>query len=564
MAKQSDVTLKLSGISGVTPTGITVSYQLGHVPTAHIDLAPDYPGVIKIYGNATGLLQDVDGQKRKEDVSADLKVTSWVGATRASATKTTRTLKFVGLLDGLSLSNLVGGNSYQAVLKGKAQTLLELTTHMPGLYPTSVNIYKNPSFSQIANPQGGDDAATSLWIRLTAGDESLDPSKYTPIEVYTKLMQLIIEKQQSGWKTFLGRSVLVDGQIPFEKIFTDARYQKALTRAKKLFANIDLTAVNGGALGSRTGASEILSEMKRIFIGGSNILLENYMGFLSTMGCTLIFSNEKLFVVPINSVLKQEYTAPGVKQLQKQINHALPADYSGYSYSDNGYRDIAHVIVSTRGLKGSTDIVGSGNFARGDLAHYSDENNLTQASGVLVVNAHPFMLYSPFSATPEDAKKLKQSADSPKKDLQGSGDFDTDKKAKQEGLVARQEKKDQRFVASLKDVLKNYAETKFYQARYGDRQGSITMDFNPQWVPGTSGSLYVRETGTFVAFYVTGVTHRIEMGAPHNGTAMTSITFCCGRTGASPPGVEKDMYLGYNLGKEQAIQKAFVADIGAT
>jgi hypothetical protein len=159
---------------------------------------------------------------------------------------------------------------------------------------------------------------------------------------------------------------------------------------------------------------------------------------------------------------------------------------------------------------------------------------------------------------------MKQSADSAKKDLQGAGDYESAKKAKQEGLVARQEKKDQRFVASLRDVLKNYAETKYYQARYGDRQGSITLDFNPKWVPGTSGSLYVRETGTFVAFYVTGVTHRIEMGAPHNGTAMTSITFCCGRVGASPPGVEQDMYLGYNLAKEKAIQAAFLSDIGGS
>jgi hypothetical protein len=88
------------------------------------------------------------------------------------------------------------------------------------------------------------------------------------------------------------------------------------------------------------------------------------------------------------------------------------------------------------------------------------------------------------------------------------------------------------------------------------------MDFNPNWVPGTSGTLYIRETGNFIAFYVTGVTHRIEMSVPHSGHAITSITFCCGRMGASPPGVDADLFLGYNLAKEQAIQAAFVADIG--
>ena len=53
------------------------------------------------------------------------------------------------------------------------------------------------------------------------------------------------------------------------------------------------------------------------------------------------------------------------------------------------------------------------------------------------------------------------------------------------------------------------------------------------------------------------------MAVPHSGQAVTNITFCCGRMGAAPPGVDEDLFLGYNLSKEQAIQSAFVADIGA-
>jgi hypothetical protein len=34
----------------------------------------------------------------------------------------------------------------------------------------------------------------------------------------------------------------------------------------------------------------------------------------------------------------------------------------------------------------------------------------------------------------------------------------------------------------------------------------------------------------------------------------------CGRMGTNPPGVDKDLYLGYDLGKEQDIQHGFISD----
>ena len=109
----------------------------------------------------------------------------------------------------------------------------------------------------------------------------------------------------------------------------------------------------------------------------------------------------------------------------------------------------------------------------------------------------------------------------------------------------------------------NYAEIKFYQARYGDRRGTITMSFNTNWAPGASGTLYVRETGFSLDFWVESVTHRVDMTPPAGGSAITIINFCCGRMGTSPVGVDEDKFTGYNKSKETDFINKFISDIGA-
>jgi hypothetical protein len=115
----------------------------------------------------------------------------------------------------------------------------------------------------------------------------------------------------------------------------------------------------------------------------------------------------------------------------------------------------------------------------------------------------------------------------------------------------------------MAEAISAYAETKYYQAKYYDRMGSLNMDFNPKWVPGTGGTLYVRATGVMLSFYVTSVTHRIDTSAPNHGNASTTVNFCCGRIGSGPEGVSADRYLGYDAGKESGIQGSYVGDMGA-
>lgn len=555
MAK-SDVKLTVSGLDGVTPIGVSVNYSLGAIPTATVDLAPQSPGIIKIVSGASGVLGDVDKAKRKQDIVIDITTKSYISG---KAGKDEQSLKFIGLLDGLSVGNVVGANSYQAVIKNKAQTLLELTTVSPGLYPTSVNIYRNASMSMTTNSQQEENQSVIAWANIKATNKL--PYKESPIKFYTELMKLIIKIQTDEWYKFTGMEKLTSGLKAFQRVFTDKRYKAALARAKTFFENIDLSAVQGGThVAIKTGNAIVMQAIQLAFQDGPNVLLENYINFLNQMGCSLVFGNSKAWVVPINSVIKYNYKEPGKRQNQTEPNQGCPADYNSFNYNDNGYRDISSVVVTTPLFKGSFDL-GKFKFEHGVIGEYVDKEDLTQASGVLVVSAHPFMTLSHTAAYATDARDGKQRMDSKQDSMYTSSQKFSEavtetKTANAERLI----QKEVSYSDFIQSNLDNYAEIKFYQARYGDRQGSITMDFNPNWVPGTGGYLYIRNMGMFLAFYVNSVTHRVDMSPPNNGTAITIVNFNCGRMGKSPAGVAEDLFFGYNLGKENAIQTAFLAD----
>lgn len=170
---------------------------------------------------------------------------------------------------------------------------------------------------------------------------------------------------------------------------------------------------------------------------------------------------------------------------------------------------------------------------------------------------------SPIATLATDSKEGRKNQDQPgvPQTEEGAQDFKSSTTEAKGDAASRQKQKDEDVKKQLKTVLDNYAETKFYQSRYADRQGSITMDFNPDWVPGTSGALYVRESQMWLVFYVISVTHTVEVGAPNNGTALTIINYNCGRMGKKPPGVNKDEFLGYDKGKENNLRDQFIQDI---
>jgi hypothetical protein len=555
MGKASDVKLTV-GLDGVTPVGLSLNFSAGAVPTCTVDLAPSSPGIIKIINASSGVLSSPDSKKR-EEVDVDISVTIRDG----NGGSEDRKLKWIGLLDGLSIGNTVGSNSYQAVLKGKAQTLLELTTVTPGLYPTSVNIYKNPFYSVMGTTQGATEAEIA-WVN-SLFSEGLD-FQANPFEFYKKLLAQLLKLQDDGYEQLLGNELTVDSTNVLREVFKDQRYKKAIQQGKDLIDKVDLQFVTGGAVSQvKTSYPQASSKIREILTAGPNVLLENYMNFLRIMGCTFVCANEKIFIVPDKNFILQPHSTPGKKQGSSKPNIAYPADYNSYVYNDNGYRDFLAVVVGNTHPVGGQDL-NTVSYETGLAAHYIDKKNTTKASGVLVVPDHPFSLAIISSLCDHgDSKELKPKLDA------GSGSYYPQGEVyqsneQQENQKSRAQEKKTNYDSFTKTVMSNYAETKFYQARYGDRQGTITMPFNPKWVPGASGNLFVRETNFFIDFFVESVTHRVDMTPPSGGNALTIVQFSCGRMGTVPIGVSKDEFLGADKGKEDGFIQGFLQDIGAT
>jgi hypothetical protein len=557
-AHKTDVNIS-GGFGGVTVVGITVNYPVGGIPTCFLDLAPGPAGVIDVSDGSLGEISNAESQKRKKDITVNVSVKAYAG----KAGYTYRKLAFVGVLDGVNLSNAVGSNSYQAVLKSKAQYLREVTKITPGLYPSSINIYKMPASSMQVNPNSPDSTREAVaWsnIERNMRKQGMNPIKDDPIEYYTGVMRTVISLQQGGWEALLGREKMLNDKIPFKDIFSSESYKRALKAASALFNNVDLSGVTSGALSKPVGRADVLGAIKKAFVTGPNNLLDNYLSFLNEIGCTVIFSNNKMYVVPANSFIKSNASEPGVREMQSTPNHAGPADYNGYTYSDNGYRDIGHVIVLSNGRWGGSNNHGGETFDRMILGSYSAPN--ATGSGVLAVMGHPWMILTPSASSPGDARRFKAKAEGGDPVGKAPASFDDAVRVAQKNNAARTSEKIASAQNAMSEAIQAYAETKYYQAKYYDRMGSLNMDFNPQWVPGTGGTLYVRETGAMLSFYVTSVTHRIDTSAPSHGNASTTVNFCCGRIGTGPEGVTADRYLGYDIGKETNIQYSFISDIG--
>jgi hypothetical protein len=557
MPKKTDVDFKMTGLSGITPTGFTVTYQVGEIPTAQLDFVPgtvDSQRLKVTINDSRSFIKNVEKNKRLNDVEINIKIKTNINNGQTK----NHSLKFIGLLDGLSITNSVGNNTYSAVLKNKAQTLLELCIMTPGLYPASINIYKNPSFACVVKKGGEENQRKDGWTQLF-GQGKINWERQ-PIEVYTDMIKELIKVQKSGWREYLGTDKTVSGKDIMESVFNDRRYQKALTRAEEFMNSIDIKAVTSSKNVKTLGWDKCTDSVQAMFAMGPNVLLENYLFFLNQMGVTLIFGNKKIWAVPINSMIRQELTPPGPQQLQTKPNRAYPADYVSYTYNDAGYRDICSVIVRTPEMVAG-QYMGGLSFERGYSIDYTDEHEISQASGVLVIESHPWMKPHATGASSNQVPQTRGKADKAKAPMQdGPKDYSGSKEAAKSKAKQEQQKKDSVFKDELNAVLKNYAETKLYQARFADRTGSIVMDFNTEWVPGTSGLLWIHETQLWLQFYVVSVTHKVEVAPTANGTAITIVNYRCGRIGDNPAAVDEDKYLGFSKELEDKVREAWIGD----
>ncbi|HEY8400049.1 MAG TPA: hypothetical protein VIK89_02235, partial [Cytophagaceae bacterium] len=178
--------------------------------------------------------------------------------------------------------------------------------------------------------------------------------------------------------------------------------------------------------------------------------------------------------------------------------------------------------------------------------------------GVLIVETSPFFLKG--TAYAFTANGDLQETISEGENYNNKEPVESVEKVKQEMETYAEEVNE----ATEDQILDYYAKLKFLQTKYLDRTGSFTTVFNPYWVPGTTGSLYTREPGLYVNFFVHTVTHDIGLAPPSIGRAVTQVSFNSARMSKDAqgvPGVTKEELFNYTVEDMVNLQKSWTNNI---
>lgn len=536
----ADTDVKITFSQAAAPLGLTISYGVNTIPVCLVDLDPTI---------SNSLLENPDAAKRKVECT----ITGEVTTNRGLPGEKTQQIKFVGLFDGVSINQTMGSLDYKAVIKSKWQTLIEANTKTPGLHPLGQNVFKRVRALEV---DGSSDEETAFKGLVHIDD---DPGANI-VDYYASILKGMLQIQADGGNGLFGQEGEGATNLAIKEVIQSGNYKQAAQKALDLVqGGLDVSALSGTVTKMSSAYLNQGLSIIDMFLHGPENVWENMLAFYDALGACLVVGNNKCFVVPANSFIKPQHTVPGPGQDSDKPNTAYPANYNQWSYNDNGYRGVGYVVVlndianTNKNLHQNVPSVDMGMFPK------TAEAGGDFGTAVLIVRRNPFMFMGMgHGYNPEKGKDARTT--------QGKypGKEGIKNSKSQVNVQKEYEKEaDTNPIVTDRDVFDNYAEIKLYQARYGDRIGSITMEFDPNWVPGTSGTLYTRYPGIFLDFFVTNVTHKIALTPPNGGTAVTVISFSCARLGSDPVGVDEDKFFGYNQGKMQGVQQSFIGDISA-
>lgn len=511
-------------------SGINISYGINAIPVCILNL--DAPYIEKT--SPEFLCKPEIYKSRNLNVSISVK-------------SKTGCIKFDGYFDGLNISQSVGSISYQAVIKNKFQRLLEIYPRAIGIMPSSYSIFRTVDNVKIEH---GD--LRKNIAEFTVGTNKLDVSKSIG-EFLMGYIKAIVRTQfdfQLNFNTTENYNGLLS-QIR-SKV-----YLENLTESNKLFDKVDLSYVAKCAILS----NEIGNYIAEQTLGEHTDLWDLMLRAYDVLGCVLLVGNDTLTVVPAATYLKIDHAVPPHQGTSSKPNTANPADYNGFSVSNNGFVNIKYCYVVVDAVNLGPYSARLPNEVTQHMGIYpkTDDKEIPDdgSSGILIVKASPFLIpaiNAGWTMNDEMQQKLQSR----------SSHFDrpaVDPDVPKEDM----EKANKVWFESMHSsvLLDQYAKLKFLQMKYADRTGSFTSVFNPNWVPATTGSLYTRTPGLFVNFYVNEVRHTITMDVPNQGSAVTSVNFSSVRMGRQGeiPGVEEDELFQYSKSDMEGLQKKWIKDI---
>jgi len=517
------------------PTGVTLQYGLNIIPTAVLELSPRDADIV------------CDFEKyRRSTMRMD--IMSKQGCTT-----------FIGLVDGLSMSQSVGDMRMQLVLKHPFQLLAEINPKLLGYHSTGV-----PFTRRVEALQMELDRSEMRLVTLAIGEAiATDLSKPLPEGMISVLKAMV--NSQLQWQltqNAIGRSAQA------AVMAAEAIREKHLKMATALLDSIDTSFVPTYLTLSDFHTLNFVLES--ICETRSN-LLDVLLSLLETIGCGLVIGNSKAFVVPNSGFLRQHHK--GTVRLGSTVttpNVLHPSQYNSVSFNDNGYRDISGVYAMSddRNVLGVDGIFldpsgGTGGIV-GEVMPYviSFNNAALRAAGVSEVSqtaANPDRPNSAAAAPETEGNSENAQREAMKKIVT------KERESTDEGY-RRSNLEEQRALDAMYRFANDWAQLRYYQLKFSDRTGAVNMLFNPNCAPGAVGQVYLRAPGVYIDFFVTGVTHEVRMHLPDVGQATTSLSFNCGRMGAyrSSPltaGLEKlNLFDGFSALTSVKVAEAFVND----
>lgn len=521
------------------PTGVGIRYGINSIPTATLILTPE----------DSALICRFDEKWRRAAVKIRVE------------TPNNGCMTFRGLVDGLSLGQGVGDMKMQLVVKSPFQLLHEINPKMLGFHSAGTQFATY--VDSLVYEQTGTDTMKAKFLLGANITTDLDAPLFKGI---VDIIKAVIQAQ----KTFEYHTT--ETGLRHEPAVEAAKSIKLkhLAIAEKLLDKIDYSFVSTSlTLADATTVNWVLENL----CSHRSSVLEVLMSTLESVGCALVFGNDKAFIVPNSGYLKQTHeTEIEVGKKSGKPNIIYPAQYNSVSFEDNGYKDIAGVYMHSdaRGIgtsdgfyldktsKGTGGIIGetmpmviSMNNAlartlqqKNIKSSVSDttQSNTAPAKGSKAAATHEAMAVNLLSIVDIESK------------LTG----EEKKKALKSAQV---------IVDAMQAFAEQWAELRYYQLKFNDRVGGILCYFDRAMAPGCVGSVYLRHPGVYIDFFVTEVRHDISVNTPNHATATTSVHFNCGRMGSLisaelRSGVDGfTLFDGFSAKDSAKVAAAFVKDI---
>lgn len=505
-------------LNKLRPIGVSISYGVNELPRATLDLSTE----------DMSLFCDYNEWKRKP-----LKLIIF---TKNGC------LSFDGVADGLSTSCSVGSMSTQLVIKHSFQTLLETFPRSPEFHGGFGNALLFSRVSGFTPGKSGQSQLFSLYpsdtgVSLVPFDES------NPIKLIKKIAIYMLECQK-GRSAALSSTVdtTLNQERTLLNLWTEAKFKSALDLVKSIDTSYTDNMSYNNQYASNMANNMVLPQL----VESTGSVLEMLLSAFSLFQCNLVLGVSKAYTVPDAGFLLQGGDNREIKLGERSLepNIAFPADYSSYQFSDNGYKDIKAVYVS------STEIGGCfKSFTTGTGLFHDPSANVQ--GGIVVASIPQFSLYA---FDDRQSTTVVPSPVSPP-----TGEKVTPDNAQQ--VVKTDGDNSQIYGTAAKDFFNNWAQAKYFELKYKDRTGSLNSTFNPRWAPGAVGRIYTRQPGAFIDMFVSNVTHSFSTITPDSGTASTSVAFNCGRFGKVSSGL--DMFNLYKFKAENSLAyaKSFVNDV---